>query len=177
MTPSLWPGDLGRQRVSTPLAVMRKQARQLARLSNDWLSAEVRTTGSGSNALLQHSFVILAPCLGDIEFPLFSVRHGMMLYPLTISTNQYITNAGYECFEEEEFLEALREILGADTTRRIITSLISQSEDSQQPEDEPEPVAEPEPDPYSAEEPAAEDDTAEDETAEETDESDLEPVA
>lgn len=141
MTPNLWPGDLGRQRVSTPLAVMRKQARQLTKLSDGWLSAEVRTSGSGSNALLQHSFVILAPCLGEIEFPLFSVRHGMMLYPLTISTNQYITNAGYECFDEEEFLEALREILGADATRRIITSLISQAEDSQEPEEEPEPGA------------------------------------
>lgn len=162
MTPNLWPGDLGRQRVSTPLAVMRKQARQLAKLSDGWLNAEVRTSGSGSNALLQHGFVILVPCLGEIEFPLFSVRHGMMLYPLTISTNQYITNAGYECFDEEEFLEALREILGADATRRIITSLISQAEDSQEPEEE----AEPEADAAAEAETAVEEDSAELEPAE-----------
>lgn len=132
MTATLWPADLGPQRISTPLAVMRKQARALEKLSNGWLNAEVRTAGSGNNAPLQHSFVVLAPYLGDVEFVLFSVRHGLMIYPLTIATNPHNNVAGYECFDEAEFTDALREILAAESTTRIITALVSQSEDSQQ---------------------------------------------
>ena len=168
MTPTLWPRDLGRRRVSTPLAVMRKQARQLAKLSEGWLNAEVRTTDSGSNAPLQHSFVVTAPYLGEIEFQLFSVRHSLMIYPITISTNQYFPSSGYECFDEDEFLDSLRDILTAEATCRIITSLISQSEDSQQTDEDLDSELETEPsvvdhpaDDYSTEESPPEEETSE----------------
>ena len=142
MAATLWPADLGPRRMSTPLAMLRKQARGLETLSDGWLNAQVRTTGSGSTVPLQHSFVILAPTLGDVVFTLFSVRHSLMIYPLTIATNPHNPVAGSECFDEDEFVDALRDILNADSTCRIITALISQSEDSQQSDDADEPTLE-----------------------------------
>ena len=187
MTPTLWPQDLGRQRVSTPLGVLRKQARQLVKLSEGWLNAEVRTVDPGSNTPLQHSFVVLAPYLGEIEFQLFSVRHSMTIYPLTISTNSYLPISGYECFDEAEFVDAVRDILTAEQTCQIVTSLISQSEDSQRSDEEldseletgaeAEAAAENGPtEDYPEDEPAAEEEIAEENTEEEEAEPIEEPV-
>jgi hypothetical protein len=116
----LWPA-LPDVKLRTPVSILREQAALLGQKTKNLLEAEVSTnTWHGE---LRHSFKIVAPAL-DYSFELFSVTHGVDLYPSSgKSANQ---NMPTELPDEDAFIEWVREQLSSERTLRLIQSLLAQ---------------------------------------------------
>jgi len=114
------------------------------------LKANVYVEGQypkGKDIDLQYSFDILAPIL-NYRYKLFSVRHGLDLYPVLIYPDEGITEELYQLSSEfwtksekernqdflvakseNEFIEILKAIFHSKRTGKLIQALIAQSTD------------------------------------------------
>ncbi|WP_437929171.1 hypothetical protein WMF37_07835 [Sorangium sp. So ce291] len=148
--PNLWPEDLGAVTADElPVVILREQATMLGERTKNLVEAEVRTDPttelgrrsiknrldrdvatwerSGTSTTFEpemvHHFVLKAPALSDYRYGLFGVYQPLTIYPVAILFEQQI----YLASSKEEFIERLREIFSAETTRKIVSALIAQS--------------------------------------------------
>jgi hypothetical protein len=145
--PNLWPEDFEAPPVDDmPVVILREQATMLGQKTRYLVEAEVKTeTGFISPQSrskpppwapkqdhearpspvleLMHRFTLRAPALANYQYDLLTVHQPMEIYPLRIDFDGKSSSAN----SKEEFLEALREIFSAETTKRIIGTLIAQS--------------------------------------------------
>jgi len=102
------------------------------------LTARVDTTKS--NDVISDIFVIVAPKIDNYSYGLFSIQHGVDLYPVEINTHgtedlYHDLKAAFEgkaeifAFTEEQLTTALRIIFQGPSTKRIIQNLYSQGLD------------------------------------------------
>jgi hypothetical protein len=119
----LWPA-LPHVKLRTPVSILREQAALLGHKTKNLLEAEVSTnTWHGE---LRHSFKIVAPAL-DYSFELFSVTHGLDLYPIL---GQRANEAVATRLEDEAaFIVWVREQLSSERTLRLIQALLAQVSD------------------------------------------------
>jgi hypothetical protein len=146
----LWNLDLEPSKMQAPLNVLKEQASFLGKMTKNVLEAEVKKTEplytiqsfnktrSGIDLMAKYivgfsyEFVIKAPSL-NYSYRLFAVLYDVYLYPIEIfpdidimreigSNEEYII-----ANDEKKFIELLRVILSAEKTRKILSSLMSES--------------------------------------------------
>lgn len=119
---SLW-GELPKPfQGKTPKAILQEQASLLGEFTENLLTVEVKTSVSAQS--FTHGFSIVAKALQNYHYDLLAATHGIALYPVALSSHD--DKSTVDCISQEEFEEHLREILSADKTRAIISSLLSQ---------------------------------------------------
>lgn len=114
----LW-GELEVAQVRTPLVIMKEQAALLGAKTKNLVEATVKTQVDDGGDF-SHSFNLLVPALGNYRYSLFTVYHGVQIYPL------FVMSGGNRLGTEEEFLAWLAAKLSSPETKRIISNLLSQ---------------------------------------------------
>lgn len=127
MPKNLW-GDLGSIKAErTPTTVLREQAAALGPLTKGVLRGNVET--GQRYGRFSATLSIVAPAVNDYEFAVAEISYGINLYPVSLvadwEKNQ--RDSTVECEDEEALTAALEQILTSDRVRRVITSLIAQS--------------------------------------------------
>jgi hypothetical protein len=118
--PSLWPTDLLEVEISTPLAILKKQATDLADVTHGVLRGRVVTETLGEE--FDHKFFIVAPAL-DYQYELCHVTHRLELYPCL----GYFQDTRQEIHSEPALISWLQSVFRSPGTHKILASLISQS--------------------------------------------------
>src|SRR4051812_18865577 len=122
-TASLWPVDFGEPVVLTPLAILRQQGAALGEQTKNIVIGRVTTTGNGAE-FVQVFSVYCAP-LG-YQARLFSVKHGIDLYPAQVHLD-IEENKEQTASTPEELKGVLRGIFAHAKTKKLIASLLVQS--------------------------------------------------
>lgn len=144
----LWPDDIATVTIKAPSVILREQASKLGDRTKNIVVAEIKDKLSPYEATsLHHEFQIVAPALNNYRYTLFSITHDASeLYPLDFIASKDLLkevetpdNRVYFKHEnlleplitvvnEPEFVAVLSRLLSASKTRRIIASLLAQSE-------------------------------------------------
>ena len=122
--PDLWPDDLSVADVVPPVVILRQQASLLGKKFKYVIEGEVQSDELGGNFV--HSLYIVAPALGDYHYLLCRVTHDIEPYPLRIIDVKDLQQI--PCKDEQEFIKELGNIFQSEWTRRVMASLIAQSE-------------------------------------------------
>lgn len=126
---SFW-GDLSDlATVKAPVAFLREQANVLSDASGNVLRGEVTSSTSRISNELHLRLDIVAPGLNNYRYTVLRLSHKnpAQLYPLQLSGT--INHETIECHTEEAFLAQLKRILSSPTVRRVIETLLAQSEE------------------------------------------------
>lgn len=124
-----WPSDLTSEPVSTPVSILREQAGLLGSKTQNRVRAKVSTQADYLGRF-EHVFYLVVPELEDYQYKLFSVSHGIELYPLEIHSEVLEGETGkwgVRVENEQEFLEKIKQVFSADTTKKIVRSLLGQA--------------------------------------------------
>lgn len=82
-----WPANINKNVPESPIFIMREQARLLGEKTGNLVKADV-----GKGAIDQQSFVyhfyIIAPTLNNYHYRLFTIEHGIEMYPLTLYVDE-----------------------------------------------------------------------------------------
>jgi hypothetical protein len=117
-TTDLW-GEFRPAEGRTPLAILREQAALLGDKTKHLVEARVVTRTEESAFF--HSLRLVVPALDQYTYELFTVHHGVDLYPVTAYGEARPLKT------EDEFVEWLRARLSSEATKRIISNLMSQA--------------------------------------------------
>jgi len=115
----LW-GELSESVERTPTSILREQASALAAKTNNLLSADVSVTTSWPRDF-SITFSIVAPSLDDYTYELFSVTHGVELYPVRVTDTAELLE------DEKAFVDWLHKRLSSPKTMQVIRNLLSQA--------------------------------------------------
>lgn len=138
----LWPDNLGDGTGRAPAAILREQARHLENKTNKMLTGRiepsflpklsVREKFGSDEDLFMYEFHLEAPILDYYRNNLFTIFHGIGLYPVIIHTDEairkeFFRDAGHLTADnEEEFLEILKNIFCSEKAVSIINSILAQ---------------------------------------------------
>jgi hypothetical protein len=116
----LWPDDLVHPIPSSPIAIMKEQALRLGKKTGNLVIGEVRPMMD--NRWVNLVLELVMPLLDDYRFELLKVAYpAFQMYPLSI----YVMGPEKtQVQSEQEFVEALRSILGSDKVRAVINSFV-----------------------------------------------------
>lgn len=130
---NLWPENLTVTQRKAPVTILREQASLLGEATQNIVKANVISTG-GSDTMFLYTFLIVAPTFDNYHYKLFTIRHGIDLYPVTISLDEAIAaelDIGSEkemlAGSEAEFIERLKAIFHSKRTVSIIQAIVAQS--------------------------------------------------
>lgn len=143
-TVDLWPDGLEPGTTRTPVSILREQAALLGQKTNNLVVARVSTyTVTGpvldlrrpgqhvsdieSPGQFGYTLKLVAPALDNYTFRLFTIEHGMDLYPVKLRFG-LAEQKEYEAASEEQFIAVLKEVLSSPETKRVIQTLLAQSE-------------------------------------------------
>jgi hypothetical protein len=119
---NLWP-DIPSTDIVTPKSILVRQANFLGEKTKNVVLGEVTSAGLSDNKTIQHLFWVVAPALSNYKYILFTLRHGIELYPLVLTykdNNLKIEN-------EEDLLNHLKDIFNDESTIKMINALVAQS--------------------------------------------------
>lgn len=119
-------GEIQADEVRTPVTILREQAALLGPKTQNIVEAKVDTITFGTD-VFRHSFRLVVPALDGYTYELFSIKHGIMLYPVDV------VNDGTTYRDEHEFTLWLQSTLSSPATKRIIANLVGQARDSGKP--------------------------------------------
>ena len=119
-TQNLWP-DFAIAPAKSPKSILKEQAGYLMAKTNNVLSAEVETLQYSDQII--HDFYIVAPAINNYRYNLLRVVHKVFFYPLEISGH----GDSCEARDEKEFISELSNMFNHPETKKIISSLLSQS--------------------------------------------------
>jgi len=138
----LWPDNLGAGSGKAPAAILREQARHLDNKTNKMVTGRIEPSylprvtvkdkfGTDED-LFMYEFHLEAPVLDYYGNILFTIFHGIDLYPVIIHIDEAIKKELSEnalnlaADNEEEFLDLLKRIFNCDKTVTIINSILAQ---------------------------------------------------
>jgi len=116
----LW-GDIAPAQVRTPLAILREQAALLGEKTKNLVEAKVATSVNGPQFV--HRFNLVVPSMIQFTYELFTVRHGIEMYPINVPADPPNANV---LATEQEFIEWLRGELSSEGTKKIVSNLLAQ---------------------------------------------------
>lgn len=123
---SLWPKDFGKVDVKTPVSILREQANALGESTSNVVVGRV-FAGTGPKDYFRHVFEIACPPLG-YRSALLLIDHKVDMYPVTIHVETDGVAKLITADTPGAFMDALRTVFNSDSTRRLIASLIAQSQ-------------------------------------------------
>ena len=124
----LWPDKFGQFGGSPPILTLKEQASILSSKTGGRIVGEVssgRRFISTDNGFA-HLFFLVAPFLDDYRYQLFSVTHGVGLYPLKVEAD--VMDQVFACESLGEFQAALRTIFSSPQTIKVIQSILAQTD-------------------------------------------------
>lgn len=138
----LWPDDLGAGAGRAPAAILREQARHLEKKTNNLITGRiepsflpkvtVREKFGTDEDLFMYEFHLEASVLDYYHKNLFTIFHGIDLYPVIIHADEAIKKelfkdvSNFTAKDEEELLDILKRIFNAEKTVTIINSILAQ---------------------------------------------------
>jgi hypothetical protein len=120
---NLWGELPNAETIRTPYTILKEQASILSEITNGLLIGET-IVNSQRNALLNIGLRIKAPSLNNYTYSVVQVEQPIQLYPVGIIN--LIKNSIVKCSSEEEFENALGEILSSQDVNRVISGLLAQ---------------------------------------------------
>jgi hypothetical protein len=124
---SLWPNDLVSTIPDIPLTLIKAQAAHLGRITNNIVSAKVRS-GLDGDGDFWIEFSLVAPALGNYEYKLFSLWHAAELYPIRVASSDINLE------DESRLRDFLRDVFASQTTVRVVQALVAQARSLSKPE-------------------------------------------
>ena len=131
--PDLWPAEVGRVQVITPLLILRHQAGLLRQRSMNLLEAEVTTESDSRGPLdVAHYLELVVPSLDRLQVRLLNVRHNKVrVYPAYIGANEeYAWDGESRANSQSEFVQKLGSLLSSPDLRATIESLLAQANEA-----------------------------------------------
>ncbi len=125
-TENLWGSLDDFKKIKTPLSIVREQGELLTQATQGVLRGLVRIDSEAGN--FRFSLSIIAMQLNQYKYELFKVRHGIKIYPVLVQNLIKGTKTWRKCDNETSFLATIKSILSSSETRRVLESLLSQSE-------------------------------------------------
>jgi hypothetical protein len=144
----LWPKDIkGESGLKAPVAILREQGALLGERTKNIVIGEVRPVNlpTGLNLRLTHpfsyDFCIKGTALG-YSYSLFFISYPITLYPVffIIDDDDLNKELGFEhgrtslkaikAINEEKFKDYLKRIFNSEKSRRIISAILAQTEQS-----------------------------------------------
>ena len=124
MSENLW-GDLPAPEggMITPATILNEQAAVLGERTNNVLFCRVYVVGKSTSIELDMD--IVATALDGYRYTLLKVSHPVLLYPLTMF--DLTRERKFECANEDEFRQDLKDILSSPEVHKVISALLSQS--------------------------------------------------
>jgi hypothetical protein len=111
-------GDVAPAAVRTPVAILREQAALLGAKTKNLVEATVYT--ESYHGAFRHLFNLVVPGLNDYTYNLFTIEHGISLYPVSIVGRELRLET------EQEVTDWLRDFLSSRETKRIVGNLLAQ---------------------------------------------------
>jgi hypothetical protein len=129
VTENLW-GKLPEIELTwAPFNILLGQAASLKEMTKDLLIAEVERNAEPDRVRGKESrfFVlelrIVAPSLNHYTYSVLTVRHGITMIPLKIDSSD---GKNWECGNEDEFVDTLKQILSSSEVKKVIAGLLTQ---------------------------------------------------
>ena len=103
--PDLIPDEFGQTDVIPPIRFLRAQQNNLPKKTNGIVEAFVTTSAHGTDFV--HNFVLNVPSLDNYTYHVFTVKHSLQFYPLTV----VMASSGQtrQCPNEASFIEILKD--------------------------------------------------------------------
>jgi hypothetical protein len=117
-----WPADIAKSDIITPASLMRTQAALLGEKTNQQITATVQALAQSPSDFVW-SFQLISTTLGSYRYELFRVIHPIPIYPATVFWEGHPNKVVQD---QDQFKDALKEILGSDQTKKILHSLLAQ---------------------------------------------------
>lgn len=131
---NLWGEIMAKGGSLSAKSILNQQAKYLSDMTRNFLVGEVRIIKatptnpdfifSSNHSVLKYELLIKAPTLG-YQFVLLSVQHDLKGYPIILIDE--LNNQKFELSDENSFKDCLSHILGSDSTKRALQTLLSQS--------------------------------------------------
>ena len=130
----LWPSDIAKEKVQTPVSILRAQAARLGQKTSNLVEGRVDTLARED--MIYHRFNLVAPALDNYTYELFRISHPATMYPIRVEEEpaqsqmeQLNPSKRKRLTSEQEFVDWLRSVLANEQTRRVVEALASQSAD------------------------------------------------
>lgn len=131
----LWPDDIGYTKLKAPVTILMEQASLLGKKTQNLVEAKIGRDEAFEEFC--YNFYLVAPALGNYRYKLFTIFHDIQLYPVKINIDSDIleevspgTEGQLSAESEDDFLDILRKIFGAEKTRSLIYALLAQVVDT-----------------------------------------------
>ena len=125
-TENLWGSLEEFEKIKTPLSIVREQGELLTQATQGILKGYVKVDSQGDT--ISFSLFIIAMQLNQYKYEVLKVQHGVKIYPVGVYNLVEPRDRWVSCPSEEIFLTKIKSILSSSETRKIIESLLSQSE-------------------------------------------------
>lgn len=126
--PDLWPDEIAKTDILTPLAILRIQANHLQVKTRGLIQAEVRTLTDKSKERDIYHFDLVAPALDGYTIRLFKADHKTLLvYPIEFQWPHFDNGDDVSASSPDEVYRILQRIFRSDETKSMVMSLIAQS--------------------------------------------------
>lgn len=133
----LWPPDISQQTTEkSPASILKEQALLLSQKTNNLVTAEVIRKTMVKESKFGFNFILTSSTI-NYRYNLFSITHGVTLYPVEISSDNDLIKSirpergHYEWItveNETEYIRILKDIFSAENTRKVISTLIKMSD-------------------------------------------------
>lgn len=120
---NLWGELPNAETIRTPYTILKEQASILSELTNGLLLGEV-VVNHQKDKLFVITLRIKAPSLNNYTYSVVEVQQPIQLYPVAIIN--LLENNMTKYSSEEEFENALGEILSSQEVKRVISGLLAQ---------------------------------------------------
>lgn len=134
---NLWPEDFGILKETVPpITILNQQAAFLGQMTKNILEGEVETNTKDYERFLHHTLYIVAPVLNFYRYPLLDVEHSATrMYPATINVIWLDKQGDDSTLEiqattEEELKEGLKRVFADEETKKVLSSLLIQSQEA-----------------------------------------------
>ncbi len=142
--PDLWPELTADSAIAAPESILRTQAELLSEKTRGLVVGEVQSERFGGGLL--HSLFLRVPALEDYSTILLQIKQPLDLYPLRLISlhdmrnpfvhfnpskapriDSYFGSEGLMCTDEAAYIAGLRALLGSESTKRVLATLMAQA--------------------------------------------------
>jgi len=120
---NLWGELPNAENIRTPYTILKEQASMLSEITNGLLIGEVVINNQTDNSFGM-TLRIKAPSLNNYTYSVVQVGQPIQLYPVSIIN--LLNNVVDRYSSEEEFENALGQILSSQEVKRVISALLAQ---------------------------------------------------
>lgn len=121
---NLWGNLPEVSKVRTPEQILREQASELTRLTSGLIVGMVEGRSKYNIGTFNHGLKLRAPTLNNYTASILDIGYEIGFYPVHMISLVGDGNL-MSCDDEEEFLQALGEILASPETHKLIKSLLA----------------------------------------------------